>query len=122
MDKGLAAVVIYSVINAWAGLLLLGVGIPFYLKRIRPNTWAGMRTDATLSDPETWYAANRTMGLTLMLAGGAILAASLATFLLARQMSFLTLVVINLGVVMVAVTAVVASTLWTFRRKDRTQI
>jgi len=122
MDKGFAAVVIYSVINAWAGLLLVGVGMPFYLKRIRPNTWAGMRTEATLSDPEIWYAANRTMGLTLMLAGGAILASTLVTFLLARQMSFLTMCVVNLGVVMISVTAVVASTLWTFRRKDRTQI
>jgi uncharacterized membrane protein len=122
MDKGIIAVVIYSVINAWAGLLLIGVGIPFYLRRIRPNTWTGLRTERTLGDSETWYAANRTMGLDLMLVGGALLVSTTVCFLFRERVTFLTLVIANLGIVMAGVTWIVFHSLWVFRRRDGKQI
>jgi uncharacterized membrane protein len=122
MDKGTTAMVIYGVINAWAGLLLLGVGIPFYLGRIKPNTWTGLRTDRTLSDPVEWYAANRTMGRDFMVAGAAILLSLAILLLFARRLTFTVMMLIHLGVIMVCVTWIVIHSLWTFRRRDEKQI
>ena len=118
----MTAMVIYGVINAWAGLLLLGVGIPFYFGRIKPNTWTGLRTERTLSDPVEWYAANRTMGRDFMAAGTTILLSLASLLLFARGLTFTTMMLIHLGVIMVCVTWIVGHSLWTFRRRDEKQI
>ena len=107
---------IYFAINAWAGLLLAGIGVPFMLQRIRPNIWSGLRTEKTLSDPAVWYAANRLMGIDFIVAGAALLVSTSVTFFLANQMQFLTIVCINLAVVVVSVTFVVFHSLWIHRR------
>lgn len=43
------------------------IGIPFYLQEVGPNRWSGFRVAKTFSSPEIWYAANKTMGLDLIL-------------------------------------------------------
>src|SRR5262245_19111013 len=60
------------------GLLIAGIAVPLVMGIIPPNRPYGFRTTKTLSDERIWYAANRTAGWDLVLAGLFIAAATFA--------------------------------------------
>src|SRR5262245_35998927 len=60
------------------GLLIAGIAVPLVMGIIPPNHLYGFRSAKTLSDERTWYAANRTAGWDLVMAGLFIAAATLA--------------------------------------------
>jgi uncharacterized membrane protein len=51
------------------GLLYIGLGIPLFLGRVKPNAWYGCRTRKTMSSERIWYAVNRVTGRDLIGAG-----------------------------------------------------
>lgn len=65
-------------IQVASGLLLIGLSVPLIRRRIPPNHWYGFRVRRTLGDPTAWYEANAYAGRSLLAAGIAIVAGSLA--------------------------------------------
>ncbi|MBL8187635.1 MAG: SdpI family protein [Acidobacteria bacterium] len=65
-------------------IVFIVISIPPILEKVPPNHWYGFRVAKTFSDERIWYAANRVMGIDLLLAGGAILIGALVTSKLAR--------------------------------------
>ena len=53
----------------WAPLLLALVCVPLALELIGPNSFYGVRTAATLANPEVWYRSNFYAGLVGVLGG-----------------------------------------------------
>ena len=51
------------------GLLITAVSIPLIFGKVKPNQWYGFRMPKTLSNPDTWYKANRYMAKNLCFAG-----------------------------------------------------
>lgn len=51
------------------GLLIAGLGIPLWLRRIPPNHLYGFRSRATLSDETVWYTANARGGRDFVVIG-----------------------------------------------------
>ena len=98
------------------GVLFLGLGLPMALRKIPPNSMYGFRTVKTLSSPEIWYATNRSMGIDLCIAGGviALAAAVLHKALRAQPPQYLSLA--NVGVMTVALTAVLVKGILQLRR------
>ena len=68
-----------------AGLLLIGIGVPFYLRMVPPNHWSGVRVPKTKSNPEIWYAANHVLGRNFIIAGIVILIVSVCVRVLAQN-------------------------------------
>ena len=59
-----------SVFSAvWAPILIVLVCVPLALELIGPNSFYGVRTEATLASPEAWYRSNFYAGLTGVLGG-----------------------------------------------------
>jgi uncharacterized membrane protein len=56
-------------IFVFVGLLSAGLGIPLALGKVPPNLFYGFRTSKTLSSPEIWYPANRSLGADMTVAG-----------------------------------------------------
>ena len=54
---------------AGTGLLATGLSIPLIRRRVPPNDLYGLRSDATLDDPDVWYDANARSGRDLGLFG-----------------------------------------------------
>lgn len=52
-----------------AGILLILLAIPLYLKKIKPNPWYGFRTPKTMSNPELWYLVNKFGAIWMMVSG-----------------------------------------------------
>ncbi|MEK7832826.1 MAG: SdpI family protein [Acidobacteriota bacterium] len=67
-----------------AGIVFIVISIPTILEMVPPNSWYGFRVAKTFSDERIWYAANRVMGIDLLLAGLAIVIGVLATAKLVR--------------------------------------
>jgi uncharacterized membrane protein len=44
------------------GLVIAGLGIPLWLRRVPPNRLYGIRTAGTLADESRWYAVNASAG------------------------------------------------------------
>ena len=44
------------------GLLVAGLGVPLWLRRVPPNRLYGVRTASTLADDSHWYAVNASAG------------------------------------------------------------
>lgn len=65
----------------WAvvGIVFIIISIPTILEMVPPNHWYGFRVSRTLSDEGIWYAANRVMGIDLLLAGLAIMISVIVT-------------------------------------------
>lgn len=66
------------------GVVFIVISIPTILEKVPPNSWYGFRVAKTFSDERVWYAANRVMGIDLLLAGLAIVIGALLTAKLAR--------------------------------------
>jgi SdpI/YfhL protein family len=54
---------------AVGGLLIAGLGVPLWLRKIGPNCLYGVRTRATLSDEGRWYDVNATAGRAMVVVG-----------------------------------------------------
>jgi len=67
------------------GVVFIVISIPGILEKVPPNSWYGFRVAKTFSDERIWYAANRVMGIDLLLAGLAIV---LGAFLTAKFVRF----------------------------------
>jgi hypothetical protein len=52
-----------------SGLLLILLSIPLLLHKVRPNSLYGFRVQATLDDPEIWYAVNAYAARWLLICG-----------------------------------------------------
>lgn len=63
------------------GLLFVGLGIPLALGKVPPNRLYGFRTKRTLADAGLWYAANRFLGLAIIIAGMVTVVGTLILFL-----------------------------------------
>lgn len=61
-------------------LILIVGGI--LMQRVKQNEWFGLRTPATLSDPEIWEKANKVMGVSFLLLGGVFLFFNSISYLL----------------------------------------
>jgi len=66
------------------GLFLIGLGLPMYMKKVKPNPVYGFRTRKTLSNEAVWYDANRYAGRCLILTGVFGIVMCLAVFVLQR--------------------------------------
>ncbi len=66
------------------GIVFIVISIPTILEKVPPNNWYGFRIAKTLSDERIWYAANRVMGIDMLLAGLAIVMGTLLTAKLVR--------------------------------------
>ncbi len=66
------------------GIVFIVISIPTIVGKVPPNNWYGFRVAKTLSDERIWYAANRVMGIDLLLAGLAIVIGALLTAKLVR--------------------------------------
>ena len=51
------------------GSLILLLGIPLIMQKIKPNNYYGFRTKKTLSDEEVWYTANSFAGKMMVIIG-----------------------------------------------------
>lgn len=98
------------------GLLLTIVGIPFYLEKVAPNRWSGVRLSKTYADPVVWYAANKVLGQNFIIAGISIFVLTLAVLLLAHYVPSLQTTRINTGILLVALAAAVFYTYLTVNR------
>ncbi len=76
--------IIFSLLFAAVGLMFIGMSVPLILERVPPNRTYGFRTRKTLSDPKIWYAANRTSGHDLLVAGAIITASSIGMLFFGR--------------------------------------
>lgn len=69
------------------GITFIVIAIPGILGRVPPNRWYGFRVSKTLSDERIWYAANRVMGIDMLLAGLAIVITAMVVAKLVRSNS-----------------------------------
>ena len=60
------------------GLLIAGLGIPLWLRRVPPNRLYGVRTAGTLADESLWYAVNAAAGRAMVGVGVATAILSVA--------------------------------------------
>jgi uncharacterized membrane protein len=54
------------------GVLLVGLGWPLALRRVKPNRWYGLRVPATFADERVWYQANALTARDMMTLGAAL--------------------------------------------------
>lgn len=73
-----AGVVLFTL----AALLLIALGVPLLLRRVRPNVLYGLRSRATLGDESVWYDANARLGRNQILLGGGLLVLAWALLLI----------------------------------------
>ena len=65
MNKIQILMVMYAVM----GLVVAGIGIPLAQRRIKPNSWYGVRFGRIMKDEELWYAVNAYVGRWLLVLG-----------------------------------------------------
>jgi uncharacterized membrane protein len=63
-----------------AGGLLILLAVPMLLKKLRPNSFYGVRVSKTLNDPEAWYAANAYAARYLLATGASIMLAAVGFY------------------------------------------
>ncbi|MEW6731571.1 MAG: SdpI family protein [Acidobacteriota bacterium] len=98
------------------GLLYIGLGLPLYFKKIKPNRWYGFRTRKTLSDPEIWYAANKISGLDITIAGVVTSIAAIKLYFLGIIFPVLPIAGLNFLVFILATLAAVVHSFWALSR------
>jgi uncharacterized membrane protein len=54
---------------AGVGLLISGLGIPLWLRKVRPNRFYGVRTSVTLGEARAWYEINAAAGRDMVVIG-----------------------------------------------------
>ncbi len=99
-----------------ASVLFVIIGIPFYLEKVGPNRWSGFRAPKTFSSPEIWYAANKTMGLDLIIAGTVLLAVSVGLMIISQKHRGIPIYRINFIAFLTVLSAATAHCFWTLSR------
>ena len=56
------------------GFILLVLGVPLVMGKVRPNAFYGFRTAATMRDERVWYEANAFGGMALIGCGATVVA------------------------------------------------
>jgi uncharacterized membrane protein len=98
------------IITGGSGLLFVIVGIPLWLRRIKPNSHYGFRIQQTLDDEDTWYEVNALTGRQLVIVGAIclVICLGLLPFSLTNEMSVCVLTgftaVLVVGVVWIVIT------------------
>jgi len=64
-----AGQVVLLAIYLLTSAVLVGSGITLYQRKVGRNNWFGLRTNLTMRDDETWYAANQVAGRWLIITG-----------------------------------------------------
>ena len=95
-----------------AGVLLFAIGVPLALKLVPPNPVYGVRTSKTWSSREVWYAANRSAGINMAIAGIVIAVAALVVPRLMPDYSEGARVLIIGVIVIFAILIMLARILW----------
>lgn len=98
------------------GVLLIGIGLPFYLERVKPNRWSGFRIPKTFASPEIWYAANKVMGLDLIIAGTVFAVLSLIVLAVVPKYTSLPVNWLNTLVLIVLLIVVATHSFWAVSR------
>jgi uncharacterized membrane protein len=98
------------------GALLFVLGVPLALKWVPQNPIYGVRTSKTFSSRESWYAANRSVGIDVAIAGIAIAIAALVVRRAVPDYSEGARVLIIGTIVLVAIIAMVVRIVWQVRR------
>jgi uncharacterized membrane protein len=98
------------------GVLLFAVGVALALNLVPPNPFVGVRTSKTWSSPEVWYAANRSAGINVAIAGVVLVAAALVVPRLIPDYSEGVKVLVIGTIVIFAIAVTVASILWQVRQ------
>jgi uncharacterized membrane protein len=98
------------------GALMFALAIPMALKLVPPNPVYGIRTSKTLSSREIWYAANRSTGIDMVIAGIVIAVAALVVPRLMPGYSDGAGVLINAAIVIFTLVTIVARGLLQVRR------
>ena len=57
-----------------SAVLLILLAVPLWMRMVPPNRFYGVRTRATLSDEQRWYAVNASSGFDLLASGIVLLA------------------------------------------------
>jgi uncharacterized membrane protein len=96
-----------SIIFMCNGLLFIILGIPLYLKKIKPNGIYGFRTEKTMSDPNIWYAVNRTGGIDMCIAGLVIILGSLLSNMFLKSYPSSTILCANVALLTFALVMVI---------------
>lgn len=99
-----------------AGVFFVIIGIPFYLGKVAPNRWSGFRVPKTFSSPETWYAANKTMGFDLIIAGAVMLVTALILAIVSQKHPGVPLERISYGVFLTALVVAAVHSFWALSR------
>lgn len=71
------------------GIMNMGIAVPMILGNVPPNGSYGVRTAATMSDPDIWYPANEFGGKAIFAAGAVCFTGSVIVFLLRDRMSLM---------------------------------
>lgn len=90
-------------IFASVGLLNMGLAVPMILGNVPPNGSYGVRTEATLSNPDVWYPANEFGGKVIFAAGAVSFTGSVIVFLLRDRMPLMWAGVVLLVLLLVPV-------------------
>lgn len=97
------------------GIVMVGLSLPLALGKVPPNWFYGFRTPKTLSSPDLWYAANRSLGRDGVVAGVATTIAS-TVVALAGSGRPLFVVFANLAIMLIGQAVVLARGFRTLRR------
>jgi uncharacterized membrane protein len=66
------------------GIILVILGVPLALSKVRPNSIYGFRVQKTLADPAVWYKVNAFLGKGVVICGIAMIVLSLTAPMLTR--------------------------------------
>lgn len=65
------------IMHVLVGALLIAISIPLARRQVAPNPTYGLRTRATLADPEVWYEVNASSGRDMVRVGAAVVVLAL---------------------------------------------
>ena len=100
----------FLVLFVLEGLALMVGSVPFILRRVKPNPWAGFRIPATLNDEATWYRVNARFGRGLFGCGAVFSMAATALYFVPGIGSSITVYTLTCtGVLFVALGAAIVS-------------
>ncbi len=97
----------FSLFFVFTGLLFVVLGIPLYLKKVKPNDMYGFRTPKTMSDPEIWYAINSRGGFDFCIAGVVVMLGALLFRILLRSYPPQAILLANGGLLILALVVVI---------------
>src|SRR5262245_35184035 len=94
------------------GLVFIAVSLPLIYEKIKPNHWYGFRTPKTFSNERIWYAANKTAGYDLLIAGIAIVAGSVLISALSKYFPGIPTETLNFALVIASTAIAVIHSFW----------